>query len=533
MHLPARLFFNPCETPMNLPFSPASLRSLPVSVAIVLAWLACPAVAQDKAPGAAPVPPIGWGTNGAATPASPATPTPASPWGRAPGLVDRAAGRPPGAVSTSAAFERARAEHARHKLDYAIHEGRALAVPPSNLQSLVTHWQSKAATVNAQAEQALQRERGELARLGPQAPLVNGAARDLPPLDRSPTAARFDWRAAGIVTPVDAAGQGDCGSCWAFAAAAALEASHRMRNGKASTLDISEQELLDCTSASCNGGNSGIVFERALVDGFVAASDYPGYMAAKAPRCQRRDGVGVHVFHAAAWGYVDRSNPTPSVDQLKRALVEHGPLAVALYAGSLFQAYGPDFGSGTSDVFRYGLLVGEVFTEPTGDENGKVRDAYFGLDNAGRLHATFDAGTATRPDALARTPVAVNHTVTLIGWDDRRGAWLIKNSWGRDWGTRAGGAEPGYGWVKYGEGNIGAYAMWVHAGVDGWQSARERGAQPGAFPTLLPAQPPSRPWAPTQVPASPTAVTPPAGAASAVLLPRGLQRPDRSVSGSR
>jgi cathepsin L len=43
---------------------------------------------------------------------------------------------------------------------------------------------------------------------------------------------------------------------------------------------------------------------------------------------------------------------------------------------------------------------------------------------------------------------AVNHGVTLIGWDDRRSAWLIKNSCGADWGETCGfGSERGYMWT--------------------------------------------------------------------------------------
>ncbi len=72
----------------------------------------------------------------------------------------------------------------------------------------------------------------------------------------------FDWRNIGgenFVTAVR--NQGSCGSCWAFATTAALEASTlRSNNTPGAPLDLSEQVLVSCGSSggndagSCSGG---------------------------------------------------------------------------------------------------------------------------------------------------------------------------------------------------------------------------------------------------------------------------------------
>ena len=90
----------------------------------------------------------------------------------------------------------------------------------------------------------------------------------------------------------------------------------------------------------------------------------------------------------------------PTVEQLKAALVEHGPLAVTLNADNCFT------------VYKGGVFNGHNKYSP-------------------------------------------NHVLVLIGWDDSKRAWLIKNSWGVEWG------EQGFGWIEYGSNSIGKFAAWI------------------------------------------------------------------------
>lgn len=186
--------------------------------------------------------------------------------------------------------------------------------------------------------------------------------------------------------------QGTCGSCWAFASLGAYETS--LRALKDATVDGSEQHLLSCSGAgTCAGGWWALDFFVPTGNAMEAA--YP-YMGIDSP-C---DKVIPTPLRAAMWGYVTETGGIPKVDELKRALCQYGAIAVAVRATSAFQAY-----------------VDGVFNEN-------------------------DAGP-------------VNHGVTLVGWDDDKKAWLIKNSWGPGWGMA------GYMWIAYESNSIGFGAAWV------------------------------------------------------------------------
>jgi C1A family cysteine protease len=226
----------------------------------------------------------------------------------------------------------------------------------------------------------------------------------LPGLSRmDPNARALDLRDLGIVTPIK--DQRQCGSCWAFATLAAYESSYAYRNNKVQ-IDLSEQNALDCSHVgNCGGGYPGTLMKWWVEDRNQISTEsqvpYLGYQNF-CPAIQGK-------FKAVAWNFVGASNSwmdRSSIQQIKQAIARHGAIVTGMDATLSFQNY-----RGTG-----------VYNETT---NG-----------------------------------GVNHVVTIIGWDDDKQAWLIKNSWGRYWG------DQGYAWIGYESNQIGASSLWIDAEID-------------------------------------------------------------------
>jgi C1A family cysteine protease len=76
----------------------------------------------------------------------------------------------------------------------------------------------------------------------------------------------FDWRDYLVVTPVT--NQGACGSCWAFAAVAQVEAE--IKDADNVTIDLSEQQLVDCVEdCGCDGGWTDLALKYIRDNGIV------------------------------------------------------------------------------------------------------------------------------------------------------------------------------------------------------------------------------------------------------------------------
>ena len=85
----------------------------------------------------------------------------------------------------------------------------------------------------------------------------------------------IDWSAKGKVQKVK--NQGSCGSCWAFSAIGAMESAFALKNG--TMVDLSEQQLVDCSTSygneGCNGGFMDYAFKYAQDHPMCTQSQYP------------------------------------------------------------------------------------------------------------------------------------------------------------------------------------------------------------------------------------------------------------------
>jgi len=194
---------------------------------------------------------------------------------------------------------------------------------------------------------------------------------------------QFNWVDSNKITPVR--NQGGCGSCWIFAATAALEGTHWVYRHEA--LDISEQAVLSCFSAGwgCGGGWPEAVYEWYRDETAFLETCMP-YQANDQIPCATEECPTVSQINT--WFYIANN-----VDDIKAAVLQ-APIAVCF------------------DVYS--------------DFNG-----YFG-----GCYSHYDDGSS--PEA--------GHCVLITGWDDNicpGGAWRAKNSWGPFWG------DDGYFWIKY------------------------------------------------------------------------------------
>ncbi|XP_053561461.1 cathepsin K [Bombina bombina] len=197
--------------------------------------------------------------------------------------------------------------------------------------------------------------------------------------NKEPTALpdSIDYRKKGYVTPVR--NQGSCGSCWAFSSVGALEGQLKKTTGK--LVVLSPQNLVDCVKENdgCGGGYMTIAFEYVKENGGIDSEKAYPYIG-EDEEC-KYDPAG-----KAAKCKSYKNVTEGSEKALKKAVATVGPVSVGIDASqSTFQFY-------SKGVYY--------------DKNCDAE--------------------------------AINHAVLAVGYGIQKKSkyWLVKNSWGTEWGNK-------------------------------------------------------------------------------------------------
>lgn len=201
-----------------------------------------------------------------------------------------------------------------------------------------------------------------------------------------------------------------CGNCWAYSCVGPIECSYVKVNkiSNPTTINLSEKQIVACSGGGdCGGGLTYQAYNWLKSSSTHMLADASAPDNGTSGPCPAPPASGVQLVE---WGVIDPSgdiNKIAPVDKIKEAICKYGPVACSMNATPLFQNFA---GNG-------------VFYEQPSNYNSP----------------------------------SSNHAVMIVGWDDNKGAWLMRNSWGTGWG------DDGYCWIKYNTNNIGRRAAWVVA----------------------------------------------------------------------
>ncbi|MGL4970123.1 MAG: C1 family peptidase [Cetobacterium sp.] len=186
--------------------------------------------------------------------------------------------------------------------------------------------------------------------------------------------------------------QMNCGSCWAFSGAVALEQRFCMASKGEINLVLSPQDSVSCDfgNLGCHGGFLHSTWEYYMYTGITTEECLP-YVSGDGlvPNCPGTCIDGSKIIRYKA----QNAKELKGIGRIKAELMKNGPIQAA------FTVY-EDFLSYKSGIY---------------------------------VHTTGE--------------FAGGHAVVILGWgvEDKTEYWIVQNSWGADWG------EKGYFRIKFGE----------------------------------------------------------------------------------
>jgi len=198
-----------------------------------------------------------------------------------------------------------------------------------------------------------------------------------------------NWVTEGAVTSVK--NQGQCGSCWAFSLTSQVESYAFIETGD--LMELSTQQVTSCTPntlscggvGGCKGSVTQLGFNYLQLFGSILDSDWPYVSGTTGDGGSCDYDLSSMTPVVGLTGY---NSLTPNDEEaVMQHIAEVGPLAIAL------------------DASGWGSYQGGVFDGCSFDEN-----------------------------------ISINHGVQLVGYGTEYGPagtfpyWLVRNSWGENWG---------------------------------------------------------------------------------------------------
>ncbi|CAI8028131.1 Dipeptidyl peptidase 1 [Geodia barretti] len=198
----------------------------------------------------------------------------------------------------------------------------------------------------------------------------------------------FDWRdrdGEDFVSPIR--NQGQCGSCYAFASMAMMESRLRVLTNNSLQVVLSPQDVVGCSeySQGCEGGFPYLIAGKYAQDfGAVEESCFP--YTGKDSDCISE--TSCTRYYGTDYYYIGGYYGACNEPQMRLELVKNGPIAVSFEVLNDFMHY-------KGGIYRH-----------TGLTDG------------------FNPWEIT------------NHVVLVVGYGSEGGVpfWIVKNSWGEDWG---------------------------------------------------------------------------------------------------
>lgn len=216
--------------------------------------------------------------------------------------------------------------------------------------------------------------------------------------------------------------QGSCGSCWAIASAVLLEAHSEIHAADGNGRTFSAQELVSCVpnpkhcggTGGCEGATIELAMDWAIKHGLADDSAVP-YKAVDGECTNHNKAEGSSLLQISERGAirsVSRSPPEEDSHSQDGALLT----------------------SSSSPGAQFGMLSWERLPENKYEDLlHAVQDGPVGISVAASNWFEYSHGIF---DRCSKDSV-IDHAVVLIGYgqdESGDGFWLIKNSWGPEWG---------------------------------------------------------------------------------------------------